>query len=529
MVQSDYASTGISLPPAGALRWIKAPVADLAVTLLFAIVVVMQIAHHEMWRDEIHSWGLVLASPSLSDLFANLRYTGHPGLWYLLLWAAAWFTDSPYTVQVIHAAISVVLIGLIGLSSPFSRLEKLLLLCSYFVLFEYTVVSRNYGIGMVLALVYAQCRATGPERLYLNGFLLGLLANTNLFGLVLSAAFAAELALDTLLSRRGSLRAAIAPLLRGAAFYVPLAALAAATIWPAPDISWRSTGEPFTATWDLMRLAAVVAHNVASMLPIDALDYWLADPPAQPRPAGGLSLTGPGVLLSALPLLLIAYASIFKDNRRLLIIPGLTLIGSIAVGQLIYSGSIRHWGINFVAFVAALWVQRSWRPEQSPVALGLLGISAFAGIAISIQQASITFSEAGPTARWIRDNGLQDHALIATPDTMVAPVAVYLGKPAYYLDCSCIDDYMFYHNRRDPFHKSQIPARLARAVEELKGRPMLFVTSDALTPAQLDEIVRYGIGTKMLAEFSNAGTDENYYVYRVTGAVASTPAGDGSG
>ena len=101
---------------------------------------------------------------SLSDLFANLRYTGHPGLWYLLVWAASWFTDSPYAVQVVHAGISVLLIAAIGLWSPFSRLEKVLLLCSYFVLFEYTVISRNYGIGMLLAFVYAQCRATQPER-----------------------------------------------------------------------------------------------------------------------------------------------------------------------------------------------------------------------------------------------------------------------------------------------------------------------------------------------------------------------------
>ena len=97
-------------------------------------------------------------------------------------------------------------------------------------------------------------------------------------------------------------------------------------------------------------------------------------------------------------------------------------------------------------------------------------------------------------ARWIRDNGLADDALVMTPDTMAAPVAVYLGKPAYYLDCSCVDNFMFYHN---PFHESQIPARLAQAVRELKGKPILFVTSDALTPGQASEIGGYGIGMAM--------------------------------
>ena len=85
---------------------------------------------------------------------------------------------------------------------------------------------------------------------------------------------------------------------------------------------------------------------------------------------------------------------------------------------------------------------------------------------------------------------------------------------------------MFYHNRRDPFDESQIPARLARAVQELQGKPILFVTSDALTPGQTSEIGGYGIGTAKLAEFTNAGTDENYYVYRVTRPGEPAPVTD---
>ena len=349
MAQSDYATSGMTLPSPLAGRWPRVSAIDLAITLVFALLVVLQIAHHEMWRDEIHTWGMVLASPSLSDLFANLRYTGHPGLWYLLVWAASWFTDSPYAVQVVHAGISVLLIAAIGLWSPFSRLEKVLLLCSYFVLFEYTVISRNYGISMLLAFVYAQCRATQPERLYLNGFLLGLLANTNMFGLVLSGAFACELALDMLIRRGWSVRAMIGPLLRGAALYLPLVALAVAAMVPAPDISWRSTGEPFQENFDLTRLGVIVAHNVAAILPMHALDYWIADRPSHASPQGAIAVSAPVVLLAALPALIAAYIIIFKDHRRLLIIPGLVFVGSAVIGQLIYSGEIRHWGINFVA------------------------------------------------------------------------------------------------------------------------------------------------------------------------------------
>ena len=211
---------------------------------------------------------------------------------------------------------------------------------------------------MLLAFVYAQCRATQPERVYLNGFLLGLLANTNMFGLVLSGAFACELALDMLIRRGWSVRAVIGPLLRGSALYLPLVALAVAAMVPASDISWRSTGEPFQENFDLTRLGVIVAHNVAAMLPLHALDYWIADRPSHASPQGAIAVSAPVVLLAALPALVAAYVIIFKDHRRLLIIPGLVFVGSAVIGQLIYSGEIRHWGINFVAFAAALWIER---------------------------------------------------------------------------------------------------------------------------------------------------------------------------
>jgi hypothetical protein len=77
----------------------------------------------------------------------------------------------------------------------------------------------------------------------------------------------------------------------------------------------------------------------------------------------------------ALPALAVIFFYIFRRNTQLLIIPGLTFVGSVAVGQLIYANSIRHWGITFVAFVATLWIYRVWNPQRSYFAMGLLAIT----------------------------------------------------------------------------------------------------------------------------------------------------------
>lgn len=480
--------------------------ADLVIAAAFAILLVVQISHHDMWRDEVHSWGLVLASPSLPELFANLRFTGHPSLWYLILWVASSFMDSLYTLQVVHAAIAILLIGAISLASPFSRLEKLLLLSSYFVLYEYTVVSRNYGIGLLIALIYAQMRAIRPDRLYLNACLLGVLANTNMFAFVLSAAFAVEYAVEMLWRRgRDNLGNAFTAALPPAAIYLAFMMLAAATMWPSPDISWTSTGLPGRHAFDPARLLAMMTGDITALLPTHPLNYWRAK-------AGGI--LNPRDIL-ALPALMFVFLYIFRNNRQLLLIPGLTFLGSTAVGQIVHANSIRHWGVNLIAFVAALWIHRVWNAQRSYLAMGLLAVSAGAGIAISVQQFSWTFSEGRHTAEWIRDNGFSDASLIGNPDTFAVVVAQYLGKPMYFLECHCTDTFLRYHKRRDAYKANEMTERLAQAVDELQGKPTLFVVSHALIPPELADLQVRGVAATQLAAFDKASTDENFYVYRV--------------
>jgi hypothetical protein len=283
-------------------------------------------------------------------------------------------------------------------------------------------------------------------------------------------------------------------------------------MWPHPDISWRTTGTPLGQAWDPVRLTVMLAGTVQSLMPTHALNYWDAAAEGTLHPASA----------AALPALAFIFFHIFRNNRQLLLVPALTAAGSIAVGQLVYANSMRHWGVNFIAFVAVLWIQRVWSPTRSYLAIALLAVSAVAGVAISIQQFPLTFSEARNTAQWIEDNGLSKSALVGTPDTLSVVVAQYLGKPIYFLDCSCTDTYLFYHKRRDAFDRSQIPDRLARAMRELEPRPILFLNTRPLDRSVLADLQDRGILATQLAAFDQASTDENFYVYRVTTSGAKT-------
>lgn len=74
----------------------------LGLTCLFLIIGAFTASHHEMWRDEIQAWLLARDSTSVFNLFVNLKYEEHPGLWHLCLIPLSRITHSPVIMQMFH-------------------------------------------------------------------------------------------------------------------------------------------------------------------------------------------------------------------------------------------------------------------------------------------------------------------------------------------------------------------------------------------------------------------------------------------
>ena len=156
---------------------------DQLIAIPFLVLLAANTWHHALWSDELHAWGLVMASRNLMELFQNLHYEGHPGLWHLFLWFTGLLSRNATTIQIAHLIIAACLILIVAYQSPYTRVEKALLLSNYFLVFEYTVLARNYGLAMLLALIYAKVRATMPERPILVGFLLGAISRLPSFSI----------------------------------------------------------------------------------------------------------------------------------------------------------------------------------------------------------------------------------------------------------------------------------------------------------------------------------------------------------
>ena len=92
---------------------------------------------HEMWQDEWQAWLLAKESASLPELFRNLRYEGHPGLWHLGLYLVSRVTFNPLGMQLLHLLVATTAVYLFLKYSPFSRPQKILFILGYFPFYEY--------------------------------------------------------------------------------------------------------------------------------------------------------------------------------------------------------------------------------------------------------------------------------------------------------------------------------------------------------------------------------------------------------
>lgn len=167
------------VPSLAALRWVVF-VLTLAAWIYVGI-------HHEPWRDEADAW-LAARDASLWQLLKSASYSGTPILWYLFVIPLA-RSGLPYESLEILA----ILLGSIAAWLLLFRLRlplaiSVLGLTGYHLGYEYSVVARNYGLGVVLFFMAVALDDRRDSAALRYGVLLALLANTGAHFLVLSGA-----------------------------------------------------------------------------------------------------------------------------------------------------------------------------------------------------------------------------------------------------------------------------------------------------------------------------------------------------
>src|SRR6186713_846177 len=235
----------------------------LMVTTGFFVIALLGMLSHEMWRDEHQAWLVARDANSLPQLLDNMNYEGNPALWHFFLYWISRVTHDPIYMQAFHLLVATSFIFIFNRYATLSNLHKILFSFGYFPLYEYAVISRSYGLGILLLFGICALFKTRTTKYILIGILLALLANVTIYAVVIACCIAGILVLDYFLYQQKN-RKAMMQLAIGLVIFILGVAFSLYQIWPDKDNSFPA---PYASSlFDLPRWGEVLSKLFTTYL-----------------------------------------------------------------------------------------------------------------------------------------------------------------------------------------------------------------------------------------------------------------------
>ena len=422
------------------------------VLLLYLCLVIFAMHNHELWGDEIHSWNIVKGSHSFQELFQNIRYEGHPPFWYCYLYCFAQFSHSLICLKIAQfvfvAGAAVVLLFF----SPFSRLQKVLLLCGYYFVFEYAVLARNY----MPAIFFAFCLAA----IYYRNFrykilcyylLLFFLSNVHLLGLLLAFSIHAGFCFDKIQEKRN----AILHLFIGLLVFLP------AVYFILPPTDSQLNFEFWKSQWTVSRLYLFVTVIVKSLLPLQQWfnQHWwntnfiLDNDSIAFRAFAAMAFIG--------FLCLIYYGT--RKSKTAFVILFVNLLLTFILSLIFPLNTARYVGFVFIGFVLAAWISNKDSVQSFNrnvfILLSILQIPP--GIIALTKDSNAEFSSARSVVRM--DKEIPKGAFVAADYWCLNNLSAYLDTSFYCIELNRSVSFLTWNSEM----KSVIHFNYAEALNDL--------------------------------------------------------------
>jgi len=134
---------------------------DLLFLLVYGAIIGFAIWHHEPWSDEALPW--MIARDTDWGGFFNMmfhNYDRHPALLHTILIPFTKFGLPYFSQTILNLLLSLWVAFLFLTRAPFSRVFRVLFLFSYYIIYEYSVITRPYMLAVALvftiALIYSK-------------------------------------------------------------------------------------------------------------------------------------------------------------------------------------------------------------------------------------------------------------------------------------------------------------------------------------------------------------------------------------
>jgi hypothetical protein len=470
----------------------------LAVFVVFYLLLLAAATwHHTFWRDESGVW-LLGRDNGLVSLMHAVRYEGHPPLWFLVVWVVAHLTLNTEWLKLPNVLATLASAAMILSVQRLSIYVRMALLCSYFLLFEYALIDRNYMLGLAFLLA-AALWAQHPDTDWKVAMALSCAALTTVPSLLLAICLYGWYLLAT--NRAGNRNWDRKRLLALGLFLLSLI-VSGLVIWPPPDSGSYLLRDQSVAS---LRLENAVASIAKAYVPI----------PGHPVAFWNITLLSlaPGYLEVLVGILLAAGLALFFRDRlqRFFFLSGSLLI--LLLGA--YSGrnEMRHVGWLFVAFVLALMLTPAssqpfagWRRW---VLAALLAVQTGSGLYATAVSLVVPFSASKATVDYLRQQHLDQDPLVMAPGVAGLSIVAYLGHPyTFYPEFHGPGSYVIWN--RSLLWNDHMPSADEMKTLGAGGKPVVLITERPLTPEESK-----WLGVDFLTSFHHAiAAQLPYYVYR---------------
>lgn len=522
--------------------------------LIYGAILAVGFALHEMWRDEYEQL--------LFRRYAGFIDSGSPFyiLYNFLCWLPLQLNDSVASFKILHLAIALAIAAIVIWFSPFRLWQKVALLCSYFLLYEFSIIARYYGL--ITLLVFGTVVSLGIRRPKCLAAALLMLATASLNPM--SATFAAGFAVFVLaLWFFGELDFSSAPIQRRLFVTSALLFTVGAAIIFLFFVAYIVSPEglkPFVMARP--PFAAIFPQIWNAYIPIPdfsrGIYFWWSNILPQPvvyaegQTLSLQDLTSAAFLVPALVsiALLIIFVARFAQDRPVLVFYVFTTALQLALIHFalkVYV--IRYLGLLFITLVAAAWLFEARRnarivqsdrkalgPVDSPGLIARAFQPAFAFVLVSQVVAGVwayaldatrRFSNSEALVAYVDNSNLAStHVLAGYVDAHTQCITAETGTEMYFPQIARFGRFAEQYNpsRRNAVGLDEVLQQVASVVQQ-KGKPVALVMTTPISNAEGQFLgpefaqVSPTLKMRLLTAIDEPviSRDEVYWIYEVTG------------
>ena len=498
--------------------WNNSCLLNRLVLFIFFIFGLLGILNHAMWRDELNGWLLARDSNFPLEFIQNIRYEGHPILWYFCLYLLNQLTQNPVAMQLFHLLLATAAIYLFINFSPFSKLHKILFCFGYLPFYEYLLISRNYALGLLFIFVfctYFQCR---KESYVIPAIILALMANSNAYSLCISLGLFLTLILEYVCQKQLDieLKASLKNCLISLGIYLLGITISIMMLMPPSDSTLQGGSAQWMLQFDAVQLTRTLARiwnsYILIVLPGDdqIVSLWL-------------------FAILAIGLFLFAVTSFIK-KPVVLFFYVISTLEILLFTYVKFLGSPRHYGHLYIILIVSYWLASYYTPSKLltrlPIQLPrrwlnfvsrqqvtfltiILSAQLVAGIFSYSRDLILPYSASRETAKYIQNQQLDKMFIVGSQDFAIAPIAAYLNRKIYYLESEHMGSFVLFTKDRETIDNDNIRDKLSQIVKPT-GTEILLISNHEL------EISTKDLRLSPLAKFTHAFIDsEKYYLYLV--------------